>query len=45
VDLEKDTLQVRYEPDRVAPAAMLQAVDRQGFQAKVVAGPSPAGAR
>jgi hypothetical protein len=45
VDLERDTLEVRYAADRLTPAAMLQAVSKQGFEGKIIAGPSVAGAR
>jgi copper chaperone CopZ len=36
VDLEKDTLDIAYDPKKVTPEDMLKAVDREGFQGKVV---------
>jgi hypothetical protein len=44
-DLDHDLLHVRYEPSKLAPEAMLQAVGKQGFQGKIVSaagkGPLP----
>jgi len=35
--LDNDRLQVRYDADRLAPEALLQAVGKQGFTATIVA--------
>ena len=40
VDLEEDRFDVRYDPRRVTPARMTQAVRALGFGAEVVAKPS-----
>jgi copper chaperone CopZ len=40
-DLDNDQLEVRYYPQKIAPAALLEAVGKQGFQAKIVVGAAP----
>ena len=41
VDLDEDKITLRYDAAKVNVAEMAQAVSKQGFEAKVVAGPSP----
>jgi hypothetical protein len=43
VELKKDLIQVRYDAARVTPKTMLSTVDKEGFQAKVIAGPVSTG--
>jgi hypothetical protein len=35
VDLEQDQLRIDYDPAKVTPEAMLEAVRRQGFQGEI----------
>ena len=41
VDLDEDRITLRYDAARVTTAQMQQAVSKQGFEAKIVAGPTP----
>jgi hypothetical protein len=43
--LKKDLLHVRYDPGKATPEQLVQTVGKQGFQAKIVSGPEPAGRR
>jgi copper chaperone CopZ len=36
VDLKKDLLQVRYDPAKVTREQMLQAIDKVGYEGKVI---------
>jgi hypothetical protein len=36
VDLAKDLLHIRYEPNKVTPEAMLETVGKQGFEGRLV---------
>jgi hypothetical protein len=42
VELKKDLIQVRYNAEKATPEALVRAVDKEGFQAKVVSGPAAA---
>ena len=41
VDLDEDRITLRYDAARVTTAQMQQAVSKHGFEAKIVAGPTP----
>ena len=41
VDLDEDRIALRYDAARVSVADVQRAVSKQGFEAKIVAGPSP----
>jgi hypothetical protein len=38
-EFEKDNLQVRFDAQKINASALLQAVDKFGFKAKIVPGP------
>jgi hypothetical protein len=43
IELKKDLIQIRYDAAKVSPLEMVKTIARHGFEAKIVAGPSPAG--
>ena len=42
-DLDNDLLHVRYDAAKATPAEMMKVIAKQGFEAKMVSGPAPAG--